>query len=45
VLALISGVVFYTTLRVKHTLTWWSLLGAGSMYAVYLVYVVVYVIG
>jgi len=39
VLALVSGTVFYLTLRVKHTLTWWSLCGAGSMYAVYLVYV------
>ena len=38
-LALASGVVFYVTLRVRHTLTWWSLAGAGSMYAVYLVYV------
>ena len=33
------GHVFYVTLRVRHTLTWWSLAGAGSMYAVYLVYV------
>ncbi len=32
VLALISGVVFYCTLRFRHTLTWWSLGGAGSMY-------------
>ena len=39
ILALVSGVVFYVTLRVRHTLTWWSLAGAGSMYAVYLVYV------
>jgi cation:H+ antiporter len=39
-LALISGTVFYVTLRVKHTLTWWSLGGAGSMYLVYLAYVV-----
>ena len=37
-LALVSGTVFYVTLRVRHTLTWWSLAGAGSMYAVYLVY-------
>lgn len=38
-LTLVSGLVFYLTLRVKHTLTWWSLSGAGSMYLVYLVYV------
>jgi cation:H+ antiporter len=39
VLALISGTVFYLTLRLKHGLTWWSLGGAGSMYFVFLVYV------
>ena len=39
VLALISGTVFYLTLRIRHRLTWWSLGGAGSMYFVYLVYV------
>jgi len=39
-LALASGLVFYITLRVKHTLTWWSLCGAGSMYAAYLAYVI-----
>ncbi len=39
VLALISGTVFYVTLRVRHTLTWWSLAGAGSVYFAYLVYV------
>jgi cation:H+ antiporter len=39
ILALMSGTVFYVTLRVRHTLTWWSLAGAGSMYAVYLIYV------
>jgi len=38
-LALVSGTVFYTTLRVRHTLTWWSLGGAGSVYFIYLVYV------
>jgi cation:H+ antiporter len=41
-LALASGVVFYVTLRVRHTLTWWSLAGAGSTYAVYLVYVLAF---
>jgi cation:H+ antiporter len=41
VLALISGLVFYLTLRFKHTLTWWSLGGAGSMYIVYMIYVFV----
>jgi cation:H+ antiporter len=39
VLALISGTVFYLTLRFRHTLTWWSLGGAGSVYFAYLVYV------
>jgi cation:H+ antiporter len=41
-LALASGVVFYVTLRVRHTLTWWSLAGAGSTDAVYLVYVLAF---
>jgi cation:H+ antiporter len=40
-LALVSGLVFYLTLRFKHALTWWSLGGAGSMYAVYMIYVFV----
>ena len=35
----VSGTVFYLTLRIRHTLTWWSLGGAGSVYFVYLVYV------
>jgi cation:H+ antiporter len=39
VLALVSGTVFYVALRVRHTLTWWSLAGAGSVYFAYLVYV------
>ena len=39
-LALASGLVFYITLRMKHTLTWWSLCGAGSMYGAYLLYVI-----
>jgi len=39
ILALVSGTVFYLTLRTRHTLTWWSLAGGGSMYVVYLVYV------
>ncbi len=38
-LALISGAVFYVTLRVRHTLAWWSLAGAGSLYVAYLIYV------
>ncbi len=38
-LALVSGTVFYVTLRVRHTLSWWSLGGAGSVYFAYLVYV------
>jgi cation:H+ antiporter len=42
VLALISGMVFYLTLRFRHALTWWSLAGAGTMYAAYLVYVFVF---
>jgi cation:H+ antiporter len=40
-LALVSGTVFYLTLRFRHTLTWWSLGGAGSVYFVYLIYVFV----
>ena len=40
-LALVSGTVFYLTLRIRHTLTWWSLGGAGSVYFVYLIYVFV----
>jgi cation:H+ antiporter len=39
VLALVSGTVFYLTLRFRHTLTWWSLGGAGTVYAAYLIYV------
>ncbi|HEY5388529.1 MAG TPA: sodium:calcium antiporter [Thermoleophilia bacterium] len=39
ILALTSGAVFYLTLRIKHSLTWWSLGGAGSVYVAYLVYV------
>jgi cation:H+ antiporter len=39
-LALISGLVFYLQVRVRHTLTWWTLGGAGSMYALYLVYLI-----
>ena len=42
VLALVSGTVFYLTLRIRHALTWWSLGGAGSVYFVYLFYVFVY---
>jgi cation:H+ antiporter len=42
-LALISGTVFYLTLRFRHTLTWWSLGGAVTMYMAYLVYVVAFV--
>ncbi len=38
-LALVSGTVFYLTLRIRHTLTWWSLGSAGSVYFIYLVYV------
>ena len=38
-LALVSGTVFYLTLRIRHRLTWWSLGGAGSVYFAYLVYV------
>lgn len=40
-LALVSGTVFYLTLRIRHTLTWWSLGGAGSVYFLYLIYVFV----
>ncbi len=38
-LALVSGTVFYLTLRRRHSLTWWSLGGAGSLYFAYLIYV------
>jgi cation:H+ antiporter len=38
-LALLSGTVFYLTLRIRHRLMWWSLGGAGSVYIAYLVYV------
>jgi cation:H+ antiporter len=38
-LALISGVYFYMTLRLRHRLHWWSLLIAGALYGVYMVYV------
>jgi cation:H+ antiporter len=38
-LALVSGLVFYLTLRFRQALTWWSLAGAGSMYFVYIVYI------
>jgi cation:H+ antiporter len=41
-LALISGVVFSMQLRLRHKLTWFTLCGAGSMYAAYLVYVVAF---
>jgi cation:H+ antiporter len=40
VLALVSGLVFYLTLRIAHRMTWWSIGGAGSMYAVYIAYIV-----
>jgi cation:H+ antiporter len=42
VLALFSGSVFYLTLRLRHTLSWWSLGGAGSVYFAYLIYVFFY---
>ncbi len=41
VLALVSGLVFYVTLRVAHRMTWWSIAGAGSMYFVYIAYVLI----
>ena len=41
ILALTSGLVFYLTLRFKHTMTWWSIAGGGSMYAAYMAYVFV----
>jgi cation:H+ antiporter len=39
VLALVSGLIFYLTLRFAHTMTWWSIAGAGSMYFVFIAYV------
>ena len=44
ILALVSGLVFYLTLRARHTLTWWSLAGGGSMYVIYLIYVLAFVL-
>ena len=44
VLALVSGTVFYLTLRLRHRLTWRSLAGAGSAYLAYLGYVLVFLI-
>jgi cation:H+ antiporter len=40
VLALTSGLIFYLTLRIARTMTWWSIAGAGSMYFVYIAYIV-----
>ena len=40
VFALISGSVFYLQLRLRHKLTWFTLGGAGSMYVLYLIYVI-----
>jgi cation:H+ antiporter len=40
ILALASGLVFYLTLRFARTMTWWSIAGAGSMYFVFIAYVV-----
>jgi len=40
IFALISGAVFYCTIRFRHKLTWWSLGGAGSMYVLFILYVV-----
>lgn len=37
-LALISETVFCLSLRIKHSLTWWSLDGAGSVHFAQLVY-------
>jgi cation:H+ antiporter len=41
-LALTSGIVFSAQLRIRHKLTWFTLCGAGSMYAAYLVYVIAF---
>ena len=40
VMALISGLVFYVQLRTLHRLTWWALGGAGSMYLLYVLYLI-----
>ena len=40
VLALVSGAVFYMTLRIRHTLTWWSLAAPAPCTSSILVYVV-----
>ncbi len=39
VLALTAGLVLYLTVRIRGGLKWWSLCGAGTLYAAYLVYV------
>ena len=39
ILALTSGAIFYLTLRFKHTMTWWSIAGGGTVYFAFLVYV------
>ena len=41
-LALTSGIVFSAQLRLRHKLTWFTLCGAGSMYAAYLVYAIAF---
>ena len=40
ILALTSGLIFYLTLRLKHTMTWWSIAGGGTVYFAYLIYVI-----
>jgi cation:H+ antiporter len=40
-LTLFAGLVYYLTLRIQHTMTWWSIGGGGTVYFAYLAYVLV----
>jgi cation:H+ antiporter len=40
-LTLFAGLVYYLTLRIKHTMTWWSIGGGSTVYFAYLFYVLV----
>jgi cation:H+ antiporter len=38
-LTLFAGLVYYLTLRIKHTMTWWSIGGGSTVYFAYLAYI------
>jgi cation:H+ antiporter len=40
-LTLFAGLVYYLTLRIKHTMTWWSIGGGSTVYFAYLAYVLI----